>query len=178
MKLKNQTNHGQNIPTSEHVKTLQCNVFTTMRYTITTTRKDAQPKLNVASHHNVSTITLMTILILLLTTCKELGKSKPETNTAAKEQLTLSYVVTFAIGKATADGKPSEVGRCTNRRAKANNTRDITTRYSGKGNAVGCETPNEERNGYSVLCAKEKWNFGISFFCEEGKCALFDSEAE
>jgi hypothetical protein len=104
MKLKNQTNHGQNIPTSEHVKTLQCNVFTTMRYTITTTRKDAQPKLNVASHHNVSTITLMTILILLLTTCKELGKSKPETNTAAKEQLTLSYVVTFAIGKATADG--------------------------------------------------------------------------
>jgi hypothetical protein len=131
MKQKNQTNHGQN------VKTLQCNVSTTIRHTITSYRKDARPC--------VFTITMMTILILILTTCKELGKTKPETTPAAKEQLTLSYVVTFAIGKATADGKPSEVGRCTNRRAKANDTRDITTRYSGEGNAVGCETPNEER---------------------------------
>ncbi len=108
MKQKNQTNHGQNIPTSEHVKTLgyivktlQCNVSTTIRHTITTTCKDARPC--------VSTI-ILTLLILILTTCKELGKSKPETHATAKEQLTLSYVVTFAIGKATADGKPVKSG--------------------------------------------------------------------
>ena len=58
----------------------------------------------------VSTCVSITIITLILafTTCKDLGKIKPEpsaqTNPAAKEQLTLSYVVTFAIGKATADG--------------------------------------------------------------------------
>ena len=58
--------------------------------------------------HLVSTIALT--LILILTTCKELGKTKPQTNPTTKEQLTLSYVVTFAIGKATADGKPIKSG--------------------------------------------------------------------
>ena len=67
----------------------------------TITYKDAQPC--------VSRI-LLTLLILLLTTCKELGKSTSQTKTAAKEQLSLSYVVTFAIGKATADGKPVKSG--------------------------------------------------------------------
>lgn len=58
--------------------------------------------------HRVSTI--MLTLILILATCKELGKTKPEGNKAVKENLSLSYIITFAIGKATADGKPVKSG--------------------------------------------------------------------
>jgi len=62
----------------------------------------------------MSKVIKVLVLLLVLTFCKEskqdTAQEKPAENTVVKEKVSINYIVTFAIGKATANGKPIRSG--------------------------------------------------------------------